>query len=382
MKAYQYPWRSNNQFQLLIDGTLYFSSMLDEIKRAKSLILFEAYLFQSGETADNFINELCSAKERGVEIFVILDEYGSKSLNEVDKNKLTHAGIELLLYNPTSFFHISTSLKRDHRKLLIIDNDVAFIGGAGITDKFTPSITLDYWHDVMLKIKGDIIFDLIHSFKKIWEEQKQTSLIPLPDYKLIKEITHQAKNKARILIAEGTDRHEINRAIVSHIRSSTKQVWLTSPYFISSWKIRRALRHAAKKGVDVRLIFPGPHSDHQWVTHGTRRYYQRLLKSKVAIYEYQPRFTHSKIMLCDDWFTIGSSNLDRWNQFLNLDANIEVYDEQSHQQIINLFSSDFSQSTLITLQQWNMRSSLQHIKEWISGIVINCLGYISRKFKR
>lgn len=378
-KKYQYPWRYNNNFQLLVDGDTYFSSMLDEIKKAKSQILFEAYLFESGHIANNFISELCLAKKRGVNVYIILDEFGTKGLTERDKNILTSAGVELLLYNPVNFFHLGKSLKRDHRKLLAVDTDTAFIGGAGITDEFTPDTSTDYWHDVMLKIKGDIVFDLIHSFNNIWSaQQKENSY----DNTTVDNYPEHADNKARIVMSSGTEKNEITRTLITHIRASKKRIWLTSPYFISSWKIRRALRHAAKKGVDVRLIFPGPHSDHKWVSYGIQRYYQRLLKANIAVYEFQPRFSHAKIILCDDWYTIGSSNFDMWNQFLNLDTNIEIYDKQSQQQIINLFKEDFSKSSLIILNQWSSRSLLQHYKEWISGIIITVLTFISDKFKR
>jgi phosphatidylserine/phosphatidylglycerophosphate/cardiolipin synthase-like enzyme len=157
---------------------------------------------------------------------------------------------------------------------------------------------------------------------------------------------------------------------------------LTSPYFISSWKIRRALRYAAKKGVDVRLILPGKHSDHKWVTFAIHRYYTRLIRAKIKIYEFQPRFSHSKIILCDDWFTIGSSNLDLWNQYLNLDANIEIYDQSAHSEIKNLFELNFKTSKLISSDEWSARSFVQRLKELASGIVISILGYIGRKFKR
>jgi phosphatidylserine/phosphatidylglycerophosphate/cardiolipin synthase-like enzyme len=378
-KPYQYHWRYNNQFQVLVDGSDYFSSMVNEIKQAKTQILLEAYLFESGHTADIFINELCDAKKRNVNVLILLDEYGTKGLSSEDKNKLTSSGIELLLYNPASFYHFGRSLKRDHRKLLTIDNHIAFIGGAGITDEFAPDITNNYWHDVMLKVDGDIVCDLVHSFNTIWNKQKISSKNHSDQ---IKNNSLKTKNKARVLISSGTEKNEIIRAIIARIRTSKKHVWLTSPYFISSWKIRRALRSAAQKGVDVRLILPGPHSDHPWVTYGIQRYYQRLLKANVALYEFQPRFSHAKIILCDDWYTIGSSNLDRWNQLLNLDLNIEIYDEKSHQQIVNLFKSDFSKSTLIILNQWNMRSFVRKIKEWISGLIIIALSFISRKFKR
>ncbi|MDH5396349.1 MAG: phospholipase D-like domain-containing protein, partial [Gammaproteobacteria bacterium] len=273
-KSYHYPWRQNNRFQVLIDGSNFFSAMLNEIKKAKKQILFEAYLFESGITADQFISALCAAKKRNVEVFILLDEYGTKALLQTDKNKITESGIKLLLYNPVNFLHLGQSLKRNHRKLMVVDNMVAFIGGAGITDDFNPSVRPDYWHDIMLKTEGDIVSDLSDSFYEVWNKQQPlfettTTKISQPHHSKIKQ--------ARIIIAQGTENNEINRTIINHIRASKNRIWLTSPYFISSWKIRRALRYAANKGVDVRLIFPGPHSDHKWITHGIRRYYHRLL---------------------------------------------------------------------------------------------------------
>ena len=376
--THQYPWRYNNTFEVLIDGVDFFSSMLVEIEKAKVNILLETYLFESGSTADKFIAALCAAKNRGVDVFILLDEFGAKKLNEEDKNKLSIKNIEVYLYNPVNFFHLGKSLKRDHRKLLSIDTNIAFIGGAGITDDFSPQLTKSYWHDVMLKVKGDIVSDLNHSFYEIWNKENSSLIKELKT----KNTETQEQNKARILLSKGTEKNEIIRAIIGRIRASKERVWLTSPYFITSSKIRRALRNAAKKGVDVRLIFPGPHSDHKWITYGIHRYYQRLLKAKIKVYEFQPRFNHSKIILCDDWYTVGSSNLDRWNQFLNLDANIEIYDKHSLQQITALFENDFSKSKLISFQQWSSRNALQHFREWLSGIMIKVLSIISGKFKR
>lgn len=378
-KAFHYPWRYNNIFHVLVDGADYFSAMLNEIKNAKSSVLFETYLFQSGDIADKFIHELCCARKRNIKVYVLLDEYGSKDLSKEDKQLLINAGVEILAYNPVNFFHFGKSLKRDHRKLLVIDGTVSFVGGAGITDDFNSEDKNNYWHDIMLKINGDIAVDLSHSFFDIWQKRKRfTYTKPLQN----NTSTIDERNKSRVIISSGAERNEIIRTMINHIRSSRKRVWLTSPYFISSWKIRRALRYAAKKGVDVRLIFPGKISDHKWVTYGIQRYYQRLLKSNIAIYEYQPRFSHAKIVLSDDWFTVGSSNFDRWNQFLNLDLNVESFDPIARNEIISLFKSDFSNSQLIVLRKWINRPLIQHAKEWFAGVLIIILGFISRKFKR
>ena len=381
-KKYHYPWRTGNQFQVLVDGHEYFTAMLEEITSAKKQILLEIYLIESGNIANQFIDALITARKRGVSVYLLLDDYGAKELDIRDKTRLTRAGISLFLYNPVTLFRIAKSLKRDHRKLLIVDMQTAFIGGAGITDEFSPKVTSVYWHDVMLQIKGNIVNDLIDSFANVWNQSQNTQQQFSPQTLPTETKKNYPENRARILVAQGTEHNEINRALVSKIRSSKKQVWLTSPYFITSWKIRRALRHAAKKGVDVRLILPGIHSDHKWVTFAIHSYYPKLIKANIKIYEFQPRFTHSKIILCDNWFTIGSSNLDKWNQYLNLDANIEIYDSPAHAEIIKLFNNNFTDSKLVSLDEWYERTYIERFREWISGLTIRFLSFIGKKFRR
>ena len=378
-KGYRYPWRCNNQFKLLIDGDAFFSAMLDSIENASDCILFETYLINSGHITTRFIDSFCAARKRGVRVYMLLDEYGCMELNTNDRKRLSDAGVEILFYHPVKFLSPATSLQRDHRKLLSVDNSVAYIGGAGITDEFTQEGNNIYWHDVMMQVIGPLVNDIDNSFYQLWNRYIPGQFdIPVTT----EESAENCSNRARLLVAAGTEENEILRATVKHIRSCQEKAWITSPYLISSWKLRRAIRHAARKGADVRLLLPGPYSDHPWVSWGIQRYYTRMLKAGVRIYEYQPRFSHAKIILCDDWFTLGSSNLDRWNQLLNLDSNIEIYDSHCNQQIVHLFEEDFSNSKEVTLDNWKHRPLIQHLREWIAGIAINILGYIGLKFKR
>ncbi len=378
-KKYQYPWRYNNQFRLLVDGKAYFSAMLQSIENASDCILFETYLVNSGQITTRFIDAFCAARKRGVHVYMLLDEYGCMELKAHDRKRLSDAGVEILFYHPVKLLTPATSLQRDHRKLLSIDNSVAYIGGAGITDEFTPAAGDHYWHDVMMQVIGPLVHDIDNSFYRLWNKHhhKQIILRDIPE-----ESVENYENRARLLVAAGTEENEILRATVKHIRSCQEKAWITSPYLISSWKLRRAIRYAAHKGVDVRLLLPGPYSDHPWISWGIQRYYSRLLKAGVKIYEFQPRFSHAKIILCDDWFTLGSSNLDRWDQLLNLDSNIEIYDTHCNQHIVRLFEDDFSNSKRVELKYWKQRPLLQHIREWIAGIAISILGYIGIKFKR
>ena len=173
------------------------------------------------------------------------------------------------------------------------------------------------WHDVMLEIQGSIIQDWTQLFVQTW--QKHSPLpITLPT---LSDQPHVDRQVGRLLTSSPFARQEINQALIKQLRRSQHRVWITSPYFVAPRKIRRLLRQTARRGVDVRLLLPGPFSDHTWISHAARRHYMRMLKDKIRIFEYQPRFIHAKMQLCDDWVSICSSNLDRWNQHWNLAAN-------------------------------------------------------------
>jgi phosphatidylserine/phosphatidylglycerophosphate/cardiolipin synthase-like enzyme len=167
------------------------------------------------------------------------------------------------------------------------------------------------------------------------------------------------------------------RSFVKYIRGANKDIRLASAYFVPSRKIRRALCRRAAQGVDVRLLLPGPHSDHPWVRHMGRRYYDKLLRRGVRIFEYQPRFMHMKVLLCDDWVSIGSSNIDRWNFRWNLEANQEVKDSEFALAVQQLFEKDFADSVEIDIEEWRQRPLWVRLNIWYWSIVVSILSWFS-----
>lgn len=372
-KAYFFPWRANNQFTLLVDAQRFFPAMLTAIDSAQHFILFEQYLVKSGEVLDQFIDRLLQAKARGVQVYVLFDDYGSNQVSRRDCHRLTEAGIELVFYNPLSWHSLYRSLRRDHRKLLVVDNRLAFVGGAGISDTYAEGNPQRMnWHDVMLQIEGENVEDWIQSFMYVWE--RSTERMPvIADYNR----ENLGKQTGRVHLSRGLFRNDIVRSVISHIHKSSYRVWLTTPYFVTNHKLRRALRRAAHHQVDVRLLLPGPISDHPWISHAGRRYYHKLLQSGVKIFEYQPRFVHAKVILCDDWVSMGSSNLDRWNQRWNMDANQAVLDGQFSQQVATMFEYDFALSHQITHEDWEHRSLWQRFKERYFGFYVSLLQWFN-----
>jgi phosphatidylserine/phosphatidylglycerophosphate/cardiolipin synthase-like enzyme len=157
--------------------------------------------------------------------------------------------------------------------------------------------------------------------------------------------------------------------VVRRIDSARGRAWIMSAYFVPSRRFRKALRRAARRGVDVRLLVPGPLTDHPWVRHAARRYYGKMLRSGVKIFEYQPRMLHAKMIVCDDWVSIGSSNLDRWSFKWNLEANQEVQDAGFADCAAAVFESDCAHSEMLSRRSWPQRAWVGRLQERIAGVL-------------
>lgn len=361
-RRYRYPWREQNRFELLVDGEQFFPAMLQEIDEAQSHVLMEFYLFESGEIAERFIEALTAASGRGVKVLLLLDDYGARALRTPDRTRLRASGVELRFYNPLRYGKLRRNLFRDHRKLLTVDGRIAYTGGAGITDEFLTQGRPHSWHEVMLRICGPGVHDWQDLFLHTWNRLAGTPHdLPLPP-----EQDCHGTRPGRVTL-NAPSRMEIKRSLVKRVRSAERRIWIATAYFIPSWKIRRLLRRAARRGVDVRLLLPGPHTDHPAVRYASRRFYARLLHHGVRIYEYQPRFLHAKLMLSDDWVSIGSSNIDRWNLRWNLEANQEVADQAIAEQVARLFGQDFGQSEEFDYESWGLRPWYLRLQEWFWG---------------
>ena len=246
----------------------------------------------------------------------------------------------MTFYNPLARSHWRRNLQRNHRKLLIIDGERAFTGGAGITDLFSATLRpADYWHELMLEIRGPLVAD--------WQTSVQGNLAgsgrPAPR----PAAGSPAAGRRRCQRARCGPRPQRSRGRYRPLPAQARppgQVPGLDGHrlFPPLLEAAPALMRKARAGIDVRLLLPGPHTDHPSVRRLGQRHYGSLLRSGVRIFEDQPRFLHAKVQLCDSWASIGSSNLDRWNLRWNLEANQELDDPDILQQLERLFRSDFS----------------------------------------
>jgi phosphatidylserine/phosphatidylglycerophosphate/cardiolipin synthase-like enzyme len=347
--------------------------MLDAINTARETILLEMYLIESGSVVERFITALLDAAERDVQAYLLLDDYGAIGLKQRDRVRLQHKNIHIAYYNRlrshSTLYNIyrifllrqEHGLHRNHRKLLLLDGQTAFVGGTGLVDEFDPPGHPEMqWRETMVRIQGPVVADWQQLFTATWNNNAQQAL-SLPEVNPREQAEAQ---RGRITVNDIERYSEVLLSLTKHIAHARHRVWFATAYFVPSWRIRRTLKRAAKSGVDVRLLLPGPITDHPAVRYISHRLYGRLMKNGVRIFEYQPRFFHAKSVLCDDWVAIGSSNFDRWNLRWNLEANQEIKDEVLARQVMEMFEQDFSNSVEYSYEQWRQRSWIKRLLQW------------------
>lgn len=370
-----YPWREGNAFELLVDGVRFYPRMLEAIERASAYVLLEMYLVESGKVSGRFIEALVRAARRGVQVNVMLDAFGGLGLDAADRARLVDAGVALVIFNPIKAAKRVRNLARDHRKLLLVDGEVAYTGGAGLSDEFDPPEGAAHrWRETMIEIRGPVVADWQRLFARVWGREARRPLdLPLPS-----PASRPDGMDGRVEVTQASVRQEITRSLLKRIGAAEHRVWISTAYFIPSWRIRRALRRAARRGVDVRIVVPGPRTDHPAVRHAGRRFFERLLFAGVRILEYQPRFLHSKTALCDQWVSIGSSNFDRWNLRWNLEANQAVDDPRFAAEVARMLETDFAAAREWRYGDWASRPLFARVREYLWGKVDLLLDNLGR----
>lgn len=373
---FQFPWRRGNRFELLVDGRAYFPRMLEAVELARRYVLLEIYLFESGAVANRFIEALARAAARGVSVKVLTDGFGAAKLLHADRERLTAAGVDLLFYNPMHLRQWFGNMLRDHRKLLIVDGETAFVSGTGITDEFDdPRKPARSWRETAVRISGPVLADWQDLFVRVWNRHASRGLM-LPEPAPRSEL---ADMRGRVATASPLRAQDIRRSLFRRVRDAKQRVWLATAYFVPSRKLLRALKSAAHQGVDVRLLLPGPYTDHPAIRHAGRRFYSLLLRHGVRIFEYQPRFLHAKTLLCDQWVSIGSSNFDRWNLRWNLEANQEVEHAGFAGSVRAMIEADFMECVEIDKEQWQRRRWITRLREHLWGRVDLWLENLGRR---
>ncbi len=371
------PLVVGNKVELLIDGPTTYDAMFAAIQSAKNNINMETYIIENDEIGQRFAALLISKQRSGVQVNLIYDSVGSSSTPKEFFKPMKESGINILEYNPINPLMARKGWQfnqRDHRKLLIVDGQVAFVGGINISSVYSSGSlgsgsfgksksTKDKqpWRDTHLRLAGPVVNEFQKLFIATWSQQKGEPLAS-------KDYFPMPKSKGNDVVrAIGSSPEEaysqIYATLISAINSAETQVFLTNAYFVPDPQLLAALKEAVQRGVDVRLLLPGK-TDSMLVFYASRSYYDELLSAGVKIYERQDALLHAKTALIDGvWSTIGSTNLD-WRSFVNnQEINAVMLGQDFGGQMQTMFEKDLESSKLITLEAWRKRSIAARIKE-------------------
>lgn len=374
------PLVLGNKVTLLQNGPATHEAMLDAIRAAKDHVNLETYIFDDGELGQEFAQLLLEKQGAGVQVNVLYDSVGGLLTPQSFFDQLRNGGIAVVEFNPVNPLAENTKTwrinNRDHRKLLVVDGRIAFIGGVNISDNYSsfplgrpapgakPSEESNEhagWRDTHIQIEGPVVAEFQRLFLDTWVRQAEsppTARHYYPDLSVQgSEIVRAIGSRAD---KEGSP---IYLTLVSAITRAKTAVHLTVAYFGPDAELLKALKGAARRGVKVMLVLPS-HTDSAAIFHLGRSYYTTLLKAGVEIYERQGGVMHAKTAVIDDvWSTIGSSNLD-WRSFVHNDEiNAVVLGGGFAGQMDAMFAADVAESERIQLSNWRRRSLWLRLKE-------------------
>ncbi len=367
------PLTTNNSAKLLINGEEKFPEVLKELRNAKHHIHIEYYIYEDDKIGRAIEQILIEKAKSGVEVRFIYDDFGSSSIRKSLAKRLRENGVKAFPFYKIKLVKLANRLNyRNHRKIIVIDGRISFVGGINISDKYSNANNENklFWRDTHLKIEGDATAILQHIFIGDWNycsDEKLTineNYFPKPDL-----ISDERKNIQIVSSGPDSDRPSIYYAIIKAIQSAKKEIFLTSPYFIPGETIIDALKMAALSGVDVRLLVPGI-SDSFMVNAAAKSYYTELLKAGVKIYLYQKGFVHAKTLVADQCLAIvGTANLDYRSFDLNFEVNAVVYDAEIAKELAFNFEKDMKDSEQIDINSWLNRPKHVQLIEKIVRLI-------------
>jgi len=371
------PLLTGNGVQLLVDGPQTYRAMFQAIESAREYILVESFIFEEAIEGDRRLSELLGrATERGVKVYVLYDAIGSLTTDADFLGGLEQHQVAMCAFNPLNPLddRFSGLNQRDHRKIVVVDGEIAFAGGINFSHAyriaskqaksrgFSKQKAIDEgWRDTHLSLRGTSVKQLEKLFREMWRTAECTGDVQ-PAF------VEQARSGGNTLMqivasTPGDEFNEVYVTMLSVITYAQKSIDITMAYFVPDDTLEQALRDAAKRGVRVRMILPS-YSDFSGVFYAGRAHYDELLESGVELYELRSAFLHSKSIVVDGvWSSIGSTNFD-WRSFVhNYEISVCVIDEGFAQRMDEMFAADLAESKQITLAAWKDRGFKERFKE-------------------
>jgi cardiolipin synthase len=360
-------WRIGCVVDVLRDGDETYPAMLAAIAAAKHAIHLETYILAADRTGQRFKDALVERARAGVAVRIIYDAIGSFGLSGAFVGDLRAAGATVIDYNPIAPWRRRFNFShRDHRKILVVDDEVAFTGGLNIANDYASVSDGGVgWHDMHCRVRGPIVLDLARMFRRTWLRAGGDTYAPSS----AASRAPGAGGASFVRLLDNTKRRSratIRRAYLHSIRAARESIAIQNAYFLPDRGIRRALRRAVRRGVDVRVMVPG-HSDVKLLGWAGLYVYRRLAKAGVKILRWRGAMMHAKSAVVDAiWSTIGSYNFDAMSRFNNLEVTVEILDSTVGGELVRQFDGGAAGCDPFDEDSWLRLSWWRKALAWLS----------------
>ena len=358
------PISTGNHAELLINGDRIFPAFLETVRSAERTLNVQTYVYWRGEIAADVAGAIAEKAGQGVRCKVILDALGAAQMKRRQIADMRDAGAEVLLFRPPKPYAIKRIANRTHRRALIADGRVGMTGGVGIAAEWMGDAEdSDHWRDTHVRVRGPVVRGLQGAFAENWLEGTGEVLAGedyLPD---LEPVDGGGRMQ---LIRSSAKVGDTNAEAIYYlaIASAQRSIELTAAYFVPRPAFTQALCDAAERGVDVRVLVPGPHIDKGFVRAGGRASYQRLLDAGVRLFEYQPTMLHAKTLAVDGtWSSVGTVNFDNRSFQLHDEVTLGVWDERFAGELHDAFERDLERADEIEPERWRRRAVSQRLGE-------------------
>ncbi|MBL0166492.1 MAG: cardiolipin synthase ClsB [Propionivibrio sp.] len=374
-----------NRLTLLNSGAEFFPALLTAINEARQEVHLESYIFEDDRTGHDVAGALMAAARRGVSVRVLVDGFGAAAFATTLMPALADAGVMALVYRPeyARFKLRRHRLRRLHRKLAAIDDEIAFVGGINIIDDLNNPDQSPGRYDYAVRVEGPVLLPIRQTMRRLWEVlvwvnfKRRYRLAPVEK----SSTSPRGDQQAAFLIRDNVrHRRDIEKAYLAAIAGARDSILIANAYFLPGRRFRRALGKAAQRGVQVSILLQG-RIEYRLLHYATQALYDKLLKAGIRIFEYQNSFLHAKVAVIDEqWATVGSSNIDPFSLLLSREANLVVLDRKFAEELRrSLGQAMQSGASELSPQQWQHLPWYSRLLRWGSynllRIAIGFTGY-------
>lgn len=371
------PITTDNKVKLLKSGREKFKDLFEAIEKAEHHIHMEYFNFRNDSIANSLFELLAVKAAEGVEVRLLFDAFGnwsnSRPLNNKHLKAIRKDGIEIVKFDPIRFPYINHIFHRDHRKIVVIDGKTGYTGGMNVADYYLEGLPkIGPWRDMHVRIEGGAVNFLQEIFLTIWNKETKQNIGGDIYFHKPEENKNAEEHNVTVAIVDRTPKvtpKELRRTFVESIRSAQTKVLIVNPYFVPTKSVKKEIKKALDRGVNIEIMISSK-SDISFTPDASQYISHQLVKKGARIYMYNGGFHHSKIMMIDDKFcTVGSANLDSRSLRWDYETNAFIFDEETTDELTDMFREDKKNSTLMTDKTWKQRSKWKRFVGWFAHLL-------------